>query len=197
MGRRRGGLVRERHDHHCRRWALGAHGCGRSPWTCDSRDRERPQPRLPSRAPKPHPRARRLVLDVAGPHVRGRPQAHTGQLLRARRRGLRRDAGGRLHRGRRIPLPASSGRRHPVFGTEHDGSEGGRSRRRRRDSNHSARHPLSPWRSRCRRLPPTVGEPTPLQRPDGRPLPGTHNPAQPRRPVQGRYRHPLDPGGRP
>ncbi len=70
-----------------------------------------PQPRLPPRAARAHARRGGTFWTWRRADVRRRRPARPGQLPRAGPRRLRRDGAGRVHRRRRVPLPAPRSRR--------------------------------------------------------------------------------------
>src|SRR5207249_156103 len=99
----------------------------------DPGPRQRPQPRVPAPAPGRDRVWRRRLLGVAGAHV-PLHRVGRGRLLQARPPCLPRDAPGRHHRRRRVPLPPRPWQR----------AGGGPDRRRRRggDQDHADRRLL-------------------------------------------------------
>ncbi|MCW0450781.1 hypothetical protein NB706_003615 [Xanthomonas sacchari] len=106
---------------------------GRSPWRSapghrGARVGQSAQPRLPARHGRPdrdRRAQRRQLLELARADVPLPAATEPGRSAGHRRAGLRGDARGRLHPGRRVPLCASRRRRPPLRRPRRDGAASG------------------------------------------------------------------------
>ena len=108
----------------------------------DPRPRQLPQPRLPPRAARAHPRERGTFWTWREQMYAVAERLDPDTYFALAAGDLPRDGRGRDHQRRRVPLPAPPARRHAVRRPQRDGPGADRGRARGRHPDHAARHLL-------------------------------------------------------